>query len=117
MASRSLPFRKISEASTNATLICAQSCLLTMLTASNSNDQEVYLKIYDKASDLTVGTDTPIFTFLIPGNTRGSGTNIPLPSGGIQLSNGLGIAITAGALDNDTTAVNAGEQIVNGAYL
>jgi hypothetical protein len=87
-----------------------------MLTAANINDQEVFLKVYDKATAPTVGTDVPVYTFLIPGNTRGSGTNIPLPEGGIEFKKGLGIAITGNIADSDTTAVLANEQVINGAF-
>lgn len=116
MSGASLPFRVIGAASTNATSVCAQGCRLTMLTAGNINDQEVFLKLYDKASAPTVGTDTPVYTFPVPGNTRASGTNIPIPDGGIEFKNGLALAITAGIADSDVTAVSANEQVVNGAF-
>ena len=65
-----------------------------------------YLKIYNKASAPTVGTDVPIYTFSIPPLCT---TYIPLPSQGLRGATGLAFAITGGAADADTTAITAGE--------
>ncbi len=102
--------------SVDSYLIKNSSGRLGMLTCSNINDQECFLKVYDKATAPTVGSDTPKFTFVVPGNTRGSGTNIPIPLPGIAFSLGIGIGISTLAADNDTTAVTAGEVIINYAY-
>jgi len=107
------PGKLVSAASTNATSIKSSAGTLGYLTASNINASPRYLKIYNKASAPTVGTDTPVHTFLIPGNTAGAGTNIPLPPQGIALGTGIAIAITTGAADSDTGAVAASEIIVN----
>lgn len=110
------PGKVISAASTNATSIKTSAGTLGYITASNTNAAARYLKIYNKASSPTVGTDTPIHTFLIPGNTAGAGTNIPLPPQGIALGTGIALAITTGAADSDSGAVAASEIIVNYGY-
>jgi hypothetical protein len=108
--------KKISTATTNATLIKNSAGVLGYLTASNSSSSPRFLKLYDKASAPTVGTDVPIHTFLIPGNASGAGSNIPLGAG-MAFSTGLALAITAGAVDSDATAVGLTDVIVNYGYL
>jgi hypothetical protein len=102
----------VSAASTNATSVLAAPCEVLKLTASNTNASARYLKVYDKASAPTVGTDTPVATYTIPGNATGAGTNIPLTlPDSFQL--GFAFAITTGAADSDTGAVSANENIIN----
>jgi len=110
------PGQLISAASTNATSIKGSAGTLGYITASNINTSPRYLKIYNKASAPTVGTDTPVHTFLIPGNTSGAGTNIPLPPQGIALGTGIAIAITTGVATSDTGAVAANDIVINYGY-
>lgn len=111
------PGKLISAASTNATSVKASAGTIGYITASNINAAARYLKLYNKASTPTVGTDTPVHTFLIPGNTAGAGTNIPLPSQGIGFSTGIAFALTTGATDADTGAVAASEIIINYGWI
>jgi cephalosporin hydroxylase len=111
------PGKLISAASTNATSVKGSAGKIGYLTASNINAAARYLKIYNKASAPTVGTDTPVHTFLIPGGTTGAGTNIPLPSEGIALGTGIAFALTTGAADADTGAVASAEVIVNYGWI
>lgn len=107
------PGKLISAVSTNATNVKGSAGVLGFLTVSNINAAARYLKVYDKATAPTVGTDVPKFTFLIPGNTAGAGTNIPLPERGIAFASGIGLALTTGVGDTDTGAVAANEIVVN----
>lgn len=107
------PGKLVSAATTNATSVTAAATTLGYLTASNVNAAARYLKIYNKASAPTVGSDTPVATFIIPGNTAGAGTNIPLPPQGMALSTGFAFALTTEATDAGTTAVAANEIVVN----
>lgn len=107
------PAKLISAATTNATSVKASAGTVGYITASNTNAAARYLKLYNKASAPTVGTDTPVHTFLIPGNTAGAGTNIPLPPQGINFTTGIAFATTTGAPDSDTGAVALNEVIVN----
>jgi hypothetical protein len=111
------PGKLVSAASTNATNIKASAGKLLFLTASNINAAQRYLKVYNLAGAPTVGTDVPVFTFLIPGNTAGAGTNIPLPTTGINFSTGIAIALTTEATDAGSTGVAANEIIVNYAFI
>lgn len=64
----------------------------------------VFLKLYNKASAPTVGTDTPIWT-----RRLAPGAEFSLPFSGFLFSTGLAFAITAARADSDTTAVAAGD--------
>ncbi len=107
------PGKLISAATTNATNIKATAGKLTMLAVSSINAAVRYLKVYDKATAPTVGTDVPKHVFLIPGSTTGGGSNIDLGHAGIDFVNGIGIALTTGVADTDTGAVAANEHVVN----
>jgi len=104
------PGKLLSAATTNATVLKASAGKIGFLSASNANAAARYLKIYDKASAPTVGTDAPIHTFMIP---AGSVTNISLPTHGIPCSVGVAIALTTESTDAGTTGVAANEIVVN----
>lgn len=116
VADNGTPFRCLSAASTNATSLKASAGTLYALVATNTNAAVRYLKFYNKATSPTVGTDTPVFTFAIPGNAAGAGFSINLDPGA-QFGTGIAYAITTGAADSDTAAVAANEIIVNGVYV
>lgn len=112
-----IPYRRISNGTNqDSELIRAGKTWLRMLCVTNTGSSAVYLKLYDKATAPTVGTDTPALTFCIPGSSTGDGNNVPIPINGINFVNGLGVGLTTGVADNNTTAVNANEVIVNAAY-
>lgn len=111
-----LPFRLISAASTNATSVKASAGTITTITAVSMNETTVsYLKIYDKATAPTVGTDVPVLTIAVPTHLQGAGIVIPIPNG-VTFSNGIAIAVTGGVADSDTTAVGADEVVINLTY-
>lgn len=82
---------------------------------TNTNASPRFVKLYNKASAATVGTDTPVVTLLIPGNANGSGQLASFTSG-IQFATGVSYGITTGVADNDTGAPAANEVIVNLFY-
>ncbi len=105
-------YKLVSAASTNATLVKTGPTYITALTASNVNAAARYLKLYDKATAPTVGTDPVAYTFIIPGATTGAGTNIPMPRA-LYFTRGLGLALTVEATDAGTTGVAANEIVIN----
>lgn len=111
----SKPFKYISLASTNATLITSQEAKLYVVSAIGLTSTVRYLKFYDNNVAPTVGTDTPVLTIPVPANTQGAGIVIPfnIP---ILFNDGLSFAITSGSADSDTGAVGAGDVIVNLNY-
>ena len=107
-----VPFKRISTADTNGALVKAGPTTISMLTGSNINASPRYLKIYDKATAPTVGTDEVAYTFILPGATTGAGSNVPLARE-LNLIRGFGHAITTGVADTDTGAVAANEIVIN----
>lgn len=107
--------RTISGASTNATSVKASAGQVYGWYVSNINASPAYLKLYNKASSPTVGTDTPVLTLCIPGNTAGVAGHVEFANG-IEFSTGIALAITTGATDGNTSAVAASEVIINLLY-
>lgn len=109
-------FRLISAASTNATSLKASAGTLYSITAVNLNAAVRYLKLYNKASAPTVGTDTPVATIPIPASTTGAGFTVEFPFG-FDFATGIAYALTTGAGDADTGAVAANEIFLVGTYI
>lgn len=109
-------FRLVSAASTNATSVKASAGTLYALLVVNLNAAVRYLKLYNKASAPTVGTDTPVATIPIPASTTGAGVMVPLGPGA-DFATGIALATTTGAADSDTGAVAANEIFVFGVYV
>lgn len=105
----------ISAATTNATSVKASPGTFYGVFASNINASACYLKIYNKASAPTVGTDVPVMTILVPGNTAGGGVFVRDIA--IALSNGVAFAVTTGVAIADTGAVALNEVVINLLYV
>jgi hypothetical protein len=105
--------RWISTADTNSANIKSSAGTLWSVQASNINAAIRYLKLYDKATAPTVGTDTPICVIPLPAS--GAPVNIVFPQG-LNFTLGLGRGIVTGILDNSTAATAASEQVVSIQY-
>ena len=103
-----------SAATTNATSVKATAGNLYSVTASNINAAARYLKLYNKASAPTVGTDVPVLTIPIPATGV---VNIAFGTQGFRFSAGIAFALTTGNADSDTAAVAASEIKVMLAYI
>jgi hypothetical protein len=91
---------------TNATNIKASAGSIVGMWASNTSGSVQYIKLYNKATAPTVGTDVPILTIGVPAN---GGFINPVPAtASFPFSIGIGTATTANSGDTDTTAVAAG---------
>lgn len=108
--------RVLSAATTNATSVKGSAGQVYTIIATNINAAVRYLKIYNKATAPTVGTDTPVITLPIPGNTAGAGLVLDTGGMGITFSLGIATALTTGIADADTAAVAANEIVVNIFY-
>lgn len=108
--------RLISAATTNATSVKASAGTVYAVMAFNLNAAVRYLKLYNKASSPTVGTDTPVATFPIPASTTGAGFVINLDPGA-DFATGIALALTTGVADADTGAVAANEIFVHLVYV
>lgn len=111
-------YHLVAAASTNSTLIATGKHTVFSIELGGIGSSPAYVKIYDKATAPTCGTDTPIKTLIIPVSStaaNGAGSNMPFPLG-IQVNNGLGICVTGGIADSDTTAVAASSFVANIDY-
>lgn len=85
------------------------------LELGNIGSTPAYLKLYNKATAPTCGTDTPVKRLIIPAAAtaaNGAGSNITFAAG-VYFNTGLGYCITGGLADSDTTAVAANTVLVN----
>lgn len=100
-----------SAASTNGALIITGTSGVQNVFATNTGAGAAYVKLYNKATAPTVGTDVPEMMLPIPAATGGVPGVAQVDCGfiGHRFPLGLGIAITGGAADSDTTAVLAGQ--------
>jgi hypothetical protein len=111
---QSSPSKYFSAASTNSTLVQAavsSNKFVTLKTgiALNTTMTVYYLKLYDKATAPTCGTDTPVWTLPIPFATSNAVGGFVLPlADGLQFKLGLGFCITGAIADNDTSNAATG---------
>ena len=106
-------YHKISAASTNADTVKASAGLVTGYYLVNTGADFRYVKLYNKASSPTVGTDTPRCVFGVPaGGAANMAFELP-----IAFATGIAIAIVTGIADSDATAVGASEVAVTLFYL
>lgn len=110
------PARLLSAASTNATSLKASAGQIGFIYAVNLNAAVRYLKLYNKASAPTVGTDVPVATLPIPASATGAGFIVGIP-GGLNFTTGIAYALTTGVADADTGAVAANEIILAFGYV
>jgi len=88
-------------------LIITGNRMLFGIVVTNLRTSSLFLKLYNKATAPTVGTDTPVMTIALPTLHVGI---IPF-EGGIPFSLGIGVGATTGVADSDTGAPGANECI------
>jgi len=91
-------------ASTNATVAKASAGDVFKIIGYNAAAALRYIKLYNKATAPTVGTDTPVMTLTIPAS---SAFDIDLYS--LYFATGIGFAFTTAGADADTGALTAGD--------
>lgn len=107
-----IPFHYITLNTTNSTLVSGtgQNILKWVVVGNAQATQVNYLKLYNKATAPTCGTDIPVITIMLPGNSNGGGvTTVSFDD--TKFTAGLGFCVTLNAADNDNTAVAAGTTI------
>lgn len=90
-------------ASTNATSAKASAGTLKAIQGYNAKASPVFLKLYNKASAPTVGTDTPVKTIYLPASSAFA------LDFSFTFATGIAYALTGAATDADTTALVAGD--------
>lgn len=109
----------VSAATNNAQFVKASAATVFSCQLGNIDSTVAYLKIFNKASAPTVGTDSPVKTIIIPkaGTAAdGAGNTVFFGPGGFSLGTGFAIAVTAGLPLLDNTAVSASKVIINCDY-
>lgn len=101
----------LSAATTNSTSVTATRASVYLIVVSNHFTASRFLKLYDKATAPTCGTDTPVKTIEVGGvTTSPTATTLVIPNPiGSLFKSGIGFCITGVGTDADTTAVGANE--------
>ena len=82
------------------------------ISVMNSNSAAISVKLYNTATAFNPGTLTPVWNTMVPGNTAGAGYVVSVPDG-LAFSTGIGIGATLNIATNDTTALTAGQTLLN----
>lgn len=99
-------------ASTNGTSVKASAGNVFKIVGVNTNAAARYLKLYNKASGPTVGTDTPVATlYLPPTAVNGGQFNFDFGGQPLYFATGIAYALTTAAADADTGALTAGDVV------
>lgn len=102
----------LSAATTNATALKTTPGQVGGWYIFNANAATRYVKLYNKASSPTVGTDTPVWVIAVP---AGGAANMEWTNG-LAFPIGIAYATTTGIADADTAAVAANDLAINLAY-
>jgi len=105
------PYFVNSAATTNGALVLTGTSNLSSFYATNEGASTAYVKLYNKATAPTVGTDVPEMIIPVPAAAAGvpGVANPNIGFHGFRFALGMGIAITRNAVYTDTTAVGASE--------
>lgn len=105
------PYFLNAAATTNGALILTGTSNLSAFYATNEGASAAYVKLYNKATAPTVGTDVPEMIIPVPAAVGGvpGVANPRIGFHGFRFALGLGIAITRNAVHTDTTAIGASE--------
>jgi hypothetical protein len=110
-------FHLDSAATTNGTLVKSTPATIVGGVVSNGSAAAKHLKLYDKSTAPTVGTDAPFAVITVPAGDSRSILDALAGSAGYKTTNGLGIGITGALADSDTTAVAVHDVNLNLFYL
>lgn len=98
----------VTAASTNAAFIKASAGTLFEMDISNPTASTVYVKIYNKTTAPTVGTDVPILSIPVAAGTH---ETYEFGAIGKRFLTGIAIAVTSAMVATDTTVATAGAQV------
>lgn len=105
------PYFLNSAATTNGALVITGTSNVSSFYATNEGASVAYVKLYNKATAPTVGTDVPEMIIPVPAAASGvpGVANPNIGFHGFRFALGLGIAVTRNAVYTDTTAIGAAE--------
>ena len=107
----SLIYHKVAASGTNAAAIKSAAGVVTGWKIYNDTEYPIYVKLYDQAGAPDPGVDVPKQTIGVD-----AGLGEVSNSAGFTYSSGIAIAITKGIDDDDSTAVAAGDCVVDLFY-
>lgn len=114
VASGATPSFVVAANSNNSTSVKGSAGTVYSLQTSNINASTAYfIKLYDKATAPTCGTDTPVAGYVIPPSNGGNNVQIAV---GKKFTLGIGYCVVAGIANNDNTSVPAATILVNVDY-
>jgi|SRR5581483_1205327 len=102
----------VSAASTNATSTKASAGQVYHVCLNNNTSYPVFLKLYNKATAPTVGTDTPVHVLKADSGI----SSCEATEEGYAFGTGIALALTKGIADTDNTAVALNDATVEVAY-
>jgi hypothetical protein len=94
-----------SAATTNSTLVSAGIHALYGINLNNTSGSIIYVKLYNKATAPTCGTDVPVMTIPVGATTGSIQKGFMIP---VQFPLGIGLCATGAIADADTTATGTG---------
>ena len=106
-----LMHKTVAAATTNATVVKASPGQVWEIIVNNVNAAVRYLKLYNKATAPTVGTDVPVLTLAIP-----AASVQQCRLWGADFTAGISFATTTEATDVGATAISANESVINIGY-
>lgn len=98
----------------NPTVVKNAAGTVHTIVVSNNSTTIAYLKLYNKATAPTCGTDAPVMRYQVPATAAGP-FQIQF-AGGVSFSAGIGYCMVTGIADNSTTAVAASAYLVTVSY-
>lgn len=101
--------------SNNATTVKASAGQVYALQVFNVTATVAYLKLYNKATSPSPGSDTPVKVIAIPANTAVGGVVMKWEKG-LEFTTGIAYAVVTGISGTDNTSVAANSGIVNIDY-
>lgn len=89
------------------------------ISAFNTTAAPLYLKFYNAtAANVTVGSTTPVLTFVVPGNADSDGAGFIWNNDiGFAFGTAISVACTTGVADADTGAPGANACVINVGYV
>jgi hypothetical protein len=99
-------FSEVVPNNTTGVLVAAGAHLVLGVQGTSLSATPTYIKLYDKVTAPACGTDTPTKRLMIPGAsaaTIGAAINYNFTAG-VRFINGVGLCVTTGIGDADTTA-------------
>lgn len=105
-------WKVITAASTNAGVVKASAGQVYGIQMVNTAAYAIFVKLYNKATAPTVGTDVPVFVVGIPAGGR---CEVTRPHG-LPFAAGIAVAITKLSADTDTTVIAVGDLVGSVEY-